>query len=288
MSRLGLLHFAWRTCTAALVLYLSWLTTFVLFPYLDKQMPVYPAIFIMYVLVAYVLIPLVVRFWRIVFKPNHLPRYVLTGDGWPSDPVNIVLVARNRRQLIRTMQQAGWTTADRVTLTSALRLCYAMVVGASYPHAPFSSLYLFGRRQDIGFQIQTGTPPTPRHRHHVRFWQLSETDVKPFSHHHQHVSFWRSLLIGLTSHKHTVWIGAATHDIAPFAIRWRNGQITHQIDEVTERERDFLISALRSVDAIRSEHSVDAGDPLKIRGQTFGVTLIVDDTIKVVRLRAGA
>lgn len=288
MSPQGFLHFMWRLSTVLIVVVMSWLTTFWLIPYLDRQLSVYPIILIIYLLVAYVFVPLVIRFWRLVMKPNHIPRYTLAGDGWPSDPINIIVICRNRHQLIRTMQRAGWTTADKVGLQSATRLAASLLFGTSYPQAPFSSLYLFGRRQDIGFQIQTGNPPTPRHRHHVRFWRLSETDVKPFSRHHEHVSFWQLLLDKLANRKQTVWIGAATHDIAPFAIRWRNGQITHQIDSQTERERDFLIETLRLANAVRSEHAVNAGKPLKFRGQTFGVSIIVDGDVSVVRLRAAA
>jgi hypothetical protein len=40
-----------------------------------------------------------------------------------------------------------------------------------YPTAPFSTLYLFGRGQDIGFQKAIDN--SPRKRHHIRFWALS-------------------------------------------------------------------------------------------------------------------
>ena len=39
-----------------------------------------------------------------------------------------------------------------------------------YPTAPFSTLYLFARGQDVGFQKAIDS--SPRKRHHVRFWAL--------------------------------------------------------------------------------------------------------------------
>ena len=47
----------------------------------------------------------------------------------------------------------------------------AFVFNRPYPTAPFSTLYLFGRGQDIGFQKAIDN--SPRKRHHVRFWALS-------------------------------------------------------------------------------------------------------------------
>ena len=40
-----------------------------------------------------------------------------------------------------------------------------------YPSAPFSTLYLFNRGQDVGFQ--RSIDDSPRKRHHVRFWGIS-------------------------------------------------------------------------------------------------------------------
>ena len=47
---------------------------------------------------------------------------------------------------------AGWVEADRLGPASSWRMVRAFVLNAPYPSAPFSTLYLFGRGQDIGFQ----------------------------------------------------------------------------------------------------------------------------------------
>ena len=55
-------------------------------------------------------------------------------------------------------------------------MAVSFVFNRPYPTAPFSSLYLFGRKQDIGFQ--KAIDGSPRKRHHVRFWALSPERVE--------------------------------------------------------------------------------------------------------------
>jgi hypothetical protein len=55
-------------------------------------------------------------------------------------------------------------------VASSWRMIRAFVLNSPYPTAPFSTLYLFGRGQDIGFQKAIDN--SPRNRHHVRFWAL--------------------------------------------------------------------------------------------------------------------
>src|SRR5215471_4031042 len=66
---------------------------------------------------------------------------------------------------------AGWSQADRLGLASSWRMIRAFVFNSPYPTAPFSTLYLFGRGQDVGFQKAIDN--SPRKRHHIRFWALS-------------------------------------------------------------------------------------------------------------------
>ena len=77
-------------------------------------------------------------------------------------------------------------------------------MNAPYPTAPFSSLYLFGRRQDVGFQEPIDN--SPRKRHHVRFWALglarSEDDVAT-------AGFWLNTDKPPTGEP-VLWVGAAT------------------------------------------------------------------------------
>ena len=66
----------------------------------------------------------------------------------------------------------------------------------------------------------------------------------------------------------------------------RNLQITHQIDSDTNKERDFLINTLKEVDRIRGVEAVESGHQLAFRGQTFGVNIVVDGQLKIVKVKS--
>jgi len=277
-----LLRLLWRIFVGVIAAALGYGTVFLFYPYLHNHLPFVINIIILYVLVAYFGIPTLIRLWHFVLKPRHLPLYVTSADGWSSDPVNIAIVCKNQRQLERAMQKAGWFPADKATLKNTLRFAYSMVFKQPYPTAPFSKLYLFGRYQDLGYQIQTGTPPTPWHRHHIRFWQLLPDDPeKP----HQHVTFWQNIFKLFAANKRQIWIGAATHDIGPFALRVNSLQVTHQIDKFTDAERDFVISTLEKSKSVARCETIPAGEPVKFRGQTFGVSIVTDGNLQVLELK---
>lgn len=271
----------WRIIILALGVGLAFMIVQKAVPYLDKRLPTAIVILLLYLLAAYIIIPFLIRLWRLVIKPNHLPVYVTTSDGWASDPVNIAIICRSRSHLIEAMSQAGWTVADK-GLFANLKTFVAIVRGKPYPEAPMSRLYLFNRSQDIGFQLQDGDSPSPRHRHHVRFWKL-ETPIETDDHH----DFWHNLFALFKKHRSEIWIGAATHDVSVIAFRMRNLQITHQIDSDTNKERDFLIDTLHDAKRLKGEvEEVTSGHELSFRGQTFGVHVVVDGRLKVARLKS--
>jgi len=279
--RLGFRVF-WRICALCLVVGAAYVTTFVIFPYFDQRLPFFPAVLLGYIVLAYFLLPMASRFWRVVFKPNHIPRYVVTPDGWPSDPVNIAVVAKNKRHFVRIMNRAGWHTADKATLYNAIREGWAILTDKPYPTAPFSALYLFGRNFDIGFQKSTLPSGSPRHRHHVRFWQLID---KPEHDTHGHYHYWLARLGHMLGRRKCIWIGAALEDTSSRGIRWRNLQITHLISPDHTLERDTIISSLKAIDAVDSIQVIRDGKPFVMRGQNIGRKFIVDGNISVVVLK---
>lgn len=251
------------------------------FPFLDHYLPVWGAFLVLYIGLAYFAIPSLIRLWRIVIKPDHLPVYVTTRDGWASDPINIAIVCKSKNHLIKNMEAAGWSVSAKGTVGNNLRAAVAILRSSHYPEAPMSRLFLFGRSQDIGFQIQDGSNPSPRHRHHVRFWKIKRPEKRD-----EHHDFWHKLMRLFRGRSTEVWIGAATHDISPIGFRMRNFQLTHQIDGDTNKERDFLIDTLVSNSKIRGPvEEITSGHELEFRGQTFGVNIIVDGRLKVVRLK---
>jgi hypothetical protein len=146
-----------------------WLIVFV-FRVTDQRLPTVLALGATYALAAYVVLPRVVRMSVKILKRKSVPSFTLTGDGLLGDPVNLVLLGAFGK-LQGVFARAGWTEADTLGLGSSWRMVVAFVLNRPYPAGPFSTLYLFGRGQDVGFQKPIGG--SPRKRHHIRFWGLS-------------------------------------------------------------------------------------------------------------------
>src|SRR5690606_34298855 len=156
------------------------------YPILHKQLPASVAVLLAYFIAAYIVIPGLIRMWRIVLPNRHVPLYSTTPDGFASDPIQIGLFG-TRQQLIDAMSDIGWHMADNRTPATLLRMVMSLVLSKPYPTAPFSHLYLLGRSQDLGFQLPVGS--NPRHRHHVRFWAVKPEVAERFK---EHVAFWHS------------------------------------------------------------------------------------------------
>lgn len=278
-----ILRFIWRILTVLLILVLATVTTFVLFPYLDRRLPIFPSILIAYGVLAYVLLPLVSRFWQLVFRPDHIPRYVTTIDGWPADPVNIAFVVKDRGHLRRALIKAGWYEADKSTFKNTIREAYAIVANTMYLTAPFSKFYLFGRSFDIGFQRPIEGKASPRHRHHMRLWQVTD---QPEIDRHGHFTYWLDRFKHFFDKKQSVWIGAAVEDIFPIGIRWRNLQITHHNSHLHEKERDYTVTTLRDAGLVKSVHVIKDGESFTMRSQNIGTDFIVDGNLLVVELKS--
>jgi len=270
----------WRLLVLALGIGLAYAAAFIAFPYLDRRLPIFIALLLVYIGLAYFGLPALMRTWRLMIRPDHIPLYATTRDGIPSDPVNIAIVARSRHQFMRAMKKAGWYTADKATLKSAVREAWAILFDKPYPNAPFSNLYLFNRPFDLGFQIPYGKNKSPRHRHHVRFWQLVDREKD-----HGHFRFWVRHFRQFIGKEHTVWIGAAIDDTNSYGIRWYNLQITHRTHPLHYKERDYLIKTLQSTGKIKAVSEVRSGEPFEMRSQQFGVRFVTDGKLQIVELK---
>ena len=231
-----------------------WLIVFVVFDLADQRLPWLLALSITYGVAAYVILPRAVRMGLKVLQRERVPSYTVTGDGLPGDPVNLVLIG-TFSQLRGAYAMAGWSEADRLGLVSSWRMIRAFVFNKPYPTAPFSSLYLFGRGQDIGFQKAIDN--SPRKRHHIRFWALSlayaEANLGK-------ASFWLNT-DRPPEEARVHWVGAATKDTGIFLTRL-TFQITHATDSDTNTERDYIIDELRKKGVIGAINSYKAGQHL--------------------------
>lgn len=273
----------WRIFILLLGVYVVYFAFFRVLPYFEARVPLAIALLGIYCLLAYFAVPALLRLFRLVIKPNHIPMYVTTPDGWPADPVNIAVIVNSKKHFIDAMKRAGWYTADQPTLKNLLREAISIIFRTPYPSAPFSKLYLFGRSFDIGFQMPRHKNQSAHARHHVRFWRLEMPDDDK---HHHHYHFWHKQLKHLLGTNKEVWIGAAIDDTGPLALRWRNGQITHQNDPETDNERDFIIRTLKKVNEMKYVSDIQAGEPFTFRGQALRNKFICDGSIRVVELKS--
>src|SRR3984885_5513155 len=191
--------------------------------------------------------------WLIVF----VFRFTVTGDGFPGDPVNLVLIGEFGK-LRAAFLTAGWTEAEPLNLTSSWRMVVAFLFNRPYPAAPFSTLFLFGRAQDVGFQ--KAIDMSPRKRHHVRFWALNlKRDDEPLN----KPEFWLNADRPPIDEP-ALWVGAGTRDIGLSFTKF-TFQFTHATDNDVDAERDFIVSELKMSGAIGDVVLRRAGETLVAR-----------------------
>jgi hypothetical protein len=187
------------------------------------------ALVVVYLAVAYWIMP---AWWKHYTRKHptfdDMPGITHTSSGIPGDPINVALVGAER-ELIDIMRQAKWHRADPLSLRSDLEIAEASVLKRSDESAPVSSLYLFGRKQDLAFEQQVG--PDPRHRHHVRFWKSDQLDD-----------------VGRPK-----WLGSAVYD-ERVGLSRTTGQVTHVTAPNIDAERDFLFQCLRQTGELAEEY----------------------------------
>lgn len=277
-----LLRIAWRVIVFA-VGFACIYGAYRLYPYARDIFPVYIVILIIYCLTAYLVIPSLIRLLHVVVKPDHVPLYATTRDGIPSDPVNLAVIAKDKKTLQKTMKRAGWYQADEHSLRNDFREAISIAFDRPYPNAPMSILYLFNRPHDIAFQIPTGRNLSARARHHVRFWQLRE--ATPRHNDHNHFAYYADRLKNFLHPVHsTIWIGAAIEDSHPLGVR-RTGTLTHRINQDANAERDFIITTLRDSGAVKDISTTGRGATSKFHSQQFRKSFTVDGSLKVIQLK---
>jgi hypothetical protein len=217
-----------------------------------------------YLSVAYILLP---AFW-VRYAHRHpafddIPRITFTGDDHPGDPLNVALLG-SEAELKRIMVAAKWYPADPLTLRSCLEIAEASVLKRPYDDAPVSSLYLFGRKEDLAFEKPVGA--NPRERHHVRFWRTETRD----------------------SDGRPVWIGSAIFD-QRVGLSRTTGQITHVTAPDIDVERDYLFHDLEQTKDLSEVFNVDGfhkvlegknggGDPWHTDGKLYAGVIAKDAT----------
>ncbi|MEO8736452.1 MAG: LssY C-terminal domain-containing protein [Edaphobacter sp.] len=174
-----------------------------------------------------------------------IPRRVADQAGNEGDMVNYALLG-TEAQVEAAFKAAGWVPVDKNVQDAVLHGIMATINHEAYTEMPMSTLYLFGRPQDLSFA--RGDPLTvAAERHHLRVWKTTKA-------------------IGGVP----LWVGSATHDIG-FEEDQRNGDVTHKIDPKIDEERDFLLHSFDAAGVFSSAAYVLPADPmLKARTATGG------------------
>ncbi len=239
-----------RIVIGGLVLLALWLIVTQVFERLNERVPLFLALALTYILSAYFILPRIVQLGLVIARRGRIPQMTRAADGLPADPVNILLIGSGE-SLIKAFEKAGWLRAEPLNPHTAWKMARAFIFNTAYPTAPFSSHYLFGRRQDHGFQEPIGK--SPRRRHHVRFWAANiDPDADPTN-----FKYW------VRKHeidplRPLIWVGAATEDIG-IGLTSLTYQISHRVNKNIDEERAYILETLRSINAISDEHYVDSG-----------------------------
>jgi len=157
---------------------------------------------------------------------NRLPRQVNDQFENPGDMVNVV-IAGSQKNVQAALDAADWQVADTNKKIAVLNAVLDTYEEKDYLQMPMSTLYLFGRPQDFGYEMAEPISMVAS-RHHFRLWKA------PFT--------WKG---------EEVWVGAGTHDIG-FARNQRNGRVTHKIYPLVDAERDLIGGSLQKADATKS------------------------------------
>jgi len=157
---------------------------------------------------------------------DSLPRRVNDQFQNLGDMVNFVIVG-SQKDVQAALEAASWHIADTSNQKAVLSAIMETYESKDYLQMPMSTLYLFGRKQDFGYEMAEPIAMVAS-RHHFRIWKSSFT--------------WKG---------QEVWVGAGTHDIG-FAKDKRNGSVTHKIDPAVDGERDNIGSSLQKTNKTKT------------------------------------
>jgi hypothetical protein len=188
-----------------------------------------------------------------------VPRRVGDLQGNPGDMVNYALIG-TQDQVTKAFAAAGWVQVDKTTQDAVVHGLISTLSHAAYTEMPMSTLYLFGRSQDLSY-ARADPLAVAAIRHHLRVWKTTET-------------------VG----GEPLWVGSATHDNG-FEKDQRNGGVTHHIDANVDQERDFLEQSFSGAGVIAGAAYVMPANALTTAKTATGGSFESDGRIVVMDLK---
>jgi hypothetical protein len=195
---------------------------------------------------------------------EQLPAATVNGDGSANgDPLNVVIVGE-ASQVMAALSECGWSFTHRIDWTTVRREIASALRGKPYRTAPVSSLYVFGRSQDLSFQRSR---LSISQRSHMRLWQAPYTvEGRP------------------------VWVGQVSRDIGIKLTTKSPTLTTHVIDPMVDEARQFVLESLLYRFRIRYFGFVRGSEPAPPESPRHNLTgdpYITDGLRLVVFLASG-
>ena len=188
-----------------------------------------------------------------------LPRRVTDQQGDPGDVVNFSIVGAEA-QVKKAFTAADWVQVDKTTDEAVLHGLLATLSKQAYLEMPMSTLYLFGRPQDLSY-ARADPLLVALERHHLRVWNSGQmVDGRP------------------------LWVGSATHDNG-LERDQRNQGITHHIDPNIDAERDFIEQSFAASGSLAAAAYVTPADPVRSAHTATGGSFTTDGRVLVMFLR---
>jgi hypothetical protein len=219
------------------------------------------ALAVAYLMLAYVLLPVLWTHHEHEPRLASLPMVTRTSAGIPGDALNVGLVGV-KEDVLRAMHEAGWFPADPITLRTSIEIVGSVMLDRPYRDAPVSPLYYNGKKEQLAFEEPDGRSADKRH--HVRLWLVLEkgTDGRP------------------------VWLGSVTFDRG-VGLSHDTGQVTHHIGPDIDADRDLLMRNLREAGMVQTLFQISGigptllgrngeGDPYYTDGEIDIASLVVD------------
>jgi hypothetical protein len=190
---------------------------------------------------------------------DSLPRRVTDQFNHLGDMVNFVIIGP-QQDMQAALEAATWHVADTSNTDAVFNAVAQASDSKDYLAMPMSILYLFGRKQDFGYEMAEPIAMVAS-RHHFRIWKA------PFT--------WK---------RQEVWVGAGTHDIG-FARDQRDNSITHKIDPAVDGERDNIGNSLQKANRAKSLAWYLPQDPVQDAKNATGDSYHSDGRLLVIFLQ---
>lgn len=189
------------------------------------------------------------------------PETVTNADGSKTgDPLNLVIIG-NSEAVWPAFLRSGWDPTAAISTGSTLKTGIFGIFGGAYRYAPISSLYVYGRSQDIALQKVRSNI---HYRNHLRLW-----------------------LAPVTVHGSPVMIGQISRDIGSRITTKSKTLTTHRIDPNVDDTRAALVQDFifaQALKALAMAGGVGFVSPQEPRGNLTGDPWFTDGNRAVILL----